>query len=106
MLEWTEGAAAIKPAVFFADLRSATKMNSKQVGAVRRAALAAMTRHKVDRAVVVGLPNVGKSSLIVPLTRNQTKQVCVCVCVRGFLAAPGLLSSCCKGARFSAAGVW
>lgn len=75
VLEWTEGAATIKPAVFFADLRSATRMNPKQVGALRRAALAAMAHHKVDRAAVVGLPNVGKSSLIVPLTRNQTKQV-------------------------------
>jgi GTPase SAR1 family protein len=45
------------------------------VSALRRAVLAALEHHQVDRAAVVGLPNVGKSSLIVPLTRTQTNQV-------------------------------
>ena len=37
--------------------------------------LNAMEAHGEDRAVVVGLPNVGKSSIITPVTRHATTVV-------------------------------
>ena len=74
MGELSRHAARVDPhqGVAFLNLRDAQTMHASALEPVRLLLLGAITRADTDRALVCGLPNAGKSSLILQLTRALT----------------------------------
>jgi hypothetical protein len=59
-------------AIFALNMGTANKMQRKQMRMVHEAVFKAVSLAGVSRAVVCGLPNSGKSSVILPLTKEET----------------------------------